>query len=107
MTVNKPNDIYKVIADPNRRVILDLLLEKERSVQELTPHLNITIGAVSQHLQILRQHDLVTREKRGKQRIYRLRPDRLQEIDRWLSQYRQFWSDRLERFGEYLNRKDT
>lgn len=96
-------DVYRVIAEPNRRVILDLLLEGERSVQELTPHLNISLGAISQHLQILRKSGLVTRENRGKQRIYSIRPDRLREVDEWINRYRRFWSSRLARFGEFLD----
>lgn len=107
MPENNHGDVYRAIADPNRRIILDLLLESERPVQDLAPHLNMTLGAVSQHLQVLWRSGLVTREQRGKQRIYRVRPDRLREVDEWIGRYRKFWSGRLRKFGDYLDEQET
>ena len=101
---NKELDIYRVIADPNRRKILELLQEEERPVRALQPHLQITMGAISQHLQLLLRSGLVSRTKDGKQRIYRLQARNLQEIDDWLDQFRNFWEDRLDRLGVYLDK---
>lgn len=101
---NKELDIYRVIADPNRRKILELLHEKERSVQAFQPHLPITLGAISQHLQLLLRSGLVSRSKHGKQRIYRLQARNLQEVDDWLDQFRNFWEGRLDRLGVYLDK---
>lgn len=102
---NKELDIYRVIADPNRRKILELLQEEERPVRALQPHLHITLGAISQHLQLLLRSGLVSRTKDGKQRIYRLQARNLQEIDEWLTQFRSFWEDRLDRLGVYLDKR--
>lgn len=103
MIQNKQLDVYRVVAEPNRRKILELLQEEDRAVQALEPHLSITLGAISQHLQLMHRSGLVSRTKRGKQRIYHLEADRLREIDDWLHQFRGFWENRLDRFGEYLD----
>jgi len=97
-------DVYRMIADPNRRKILELLQEEEQAVQSLQPHLSITMGAVSQHLQLLHRSGLVSRTKRGKQRIYRLEASKLREIDSWLSRFSSFWESRLDRLGTYLDK---
>jgi len=102
---NKQVDIYRVIADPHRRKILELLKDEERAVQALQPHLPITLGAISQHLQLLHRSGLVSRTRHGKQRIYRLEAERLQEIDDWLRGFRSFWEDRLDGLGAYLDKK--
>ena len=101
---NKGLDLYRVIADPNRRKILELLKKEERSVQAFQPHLPITLGAISQHLQMLLRSGLVSRTKQGKQRIYRLEARNLQEIDQWLEQFRNLWEGRLDRLGVYLDK---
>jgi len=78
---NNQLDVYRMIADPTRRKILELLREQERPVQSLQSHLPITLGAISQHLQLLHRSGLVSRTRRGKQRIYRLEARNLDEID--------------------------
>ena len=106
MKENNQLDVYRVIADPNRRKILELLSEKEHSVQAFQPHFDITLGAISQHLQLLHRAGLVSRTRRGKHRIYRLETRNLQQVDEWLNQFRRFWEDRLDRLGIYLDGKD-
>ncbi|MDX1406257.1 MAG: metalloregulator ArsR/SmtB family transcription factor [Woeseiaceae bacterium] len=103
MIENKELDVYKVIAEPNRRKILELLQEADRSVTGLKTHLPITLGAISQHLQLMHRSGLVSRIKRGKQRIYHLEASRLREVDDWLHRFRGFWEDRLDRLGDYLD----
>jgi DNA-binding transcriptional ArsR family regulator len=103
MIQGESSDVYKAIADPNRRRILELLREKDRSVLALGSHLPITTGAVSQHLQLLLRSGLVSRTKQGKQRIYRLEAKRLRDVDAWLDEFRAFWEDRMDRFGLYLD----
>jgi len=97
-------DTFHAIADPNRRRLLDLLREREQSVQQLVPHLGITVGGVSQHLKILRESGLVKRRKQGRFCYYRAEPLALRDIDDWIEQYRHFWSGRLKRLGRYLDR---
>jgi DNA-binding transcriptional ArsR family regulator len=100
---NNQLDIYRAIAEPNRRKILELLQTEDRAVQSLQPHLGITLGAVSQHLQLLLRSGLVSRTKLGKQRIYRLEAQRLREVDAWVNQFQGFWQDRLDKLGLYLD----
>lgn len=100
---SKLPDVFHAIADSNRRRLLDLLREEERCVQDLVPHLRITLGAVSQHLKILLETGLVTRRKQGRHRFYRTRPEALREVHDWTAQYRAFWESRLDRLGEYLD----
>lgn len=97
-------DVYRVISDPNRRKILELLHEGDRPVQSFQPHLNITLGAISQHLQLMRRVGVVSRSKVGKQRFYHLEAERLREVDDWLSRFRKFWKNRMDRLGDYLDR---
>ncbi|NKB59568.1 MAG: metalloregulator ArsR/SmtB family transcription factor [Alphaproteobacteria bacterium] len=103
---SKGLDVYHAIADGSRRRLLELLSGQERSVQELMPHFDVTIGAVSQHLQILLASGLVARRRQGQFRFYRASPQALKEVYEWTEQYRQFWETRLDRLGEYLDRSD-
>ena len=95
-------DVYHAIADGNRRHLMELLSERELSVQELLPHFDVTLGAVSQHLQILLESGLVTRRKEGRYRIYRARPQALREVHDWTDRYREFWESGLDRLSDYL-----
>ena len=98
-------DVYHAIADGNRRKLLDLLCERERSVQELMPYFDVTTGAVSQHLKILLATGLVTRRKQGRFRFYRANAGALEEVHAWTEQYRRFWESSLDRLGDYLDKK--
>lgn len=99
----KHADVFHAIGDPNRRKLLDLLRDEERSVQALVPHLDITFGAVSQHLKILHQCGLVVRRKEGRFRFYRARPKALKRVYDWTARYRRFWESRLVRLEKYLD----
>lgn len=96
-------DVFHAISDPNRRVILDLLCAKERPVQEIVEHFDMTFQGVSQHLGILAEAGLVQRRKAGRYRYYRARSEALKEVYDWVSQYRRFWNRKLDRLGEYLD----
>lgn len=102
----RPTDVYHAISDPNRRKLLDLLAARERSVQELVPHLNVTVGAVSQHLKVLRDSGLVSRRKEGRRRYYRAEAAGLREVHQWTERYRAFWENRLDALGRYLDRSE-
>lgn len=95
-------DVYTAIADPTRRRILDLLAEDGRSVTALAEPFEMSRPAVSQHLRVLREAGLVSEQRAGRQRIYRLAPDGLREVDLWLGSYRRFWHTKLAALGEYL-----
>lgn len=96
-------DVYRAIADPTRRRMLELLAMEERSVQELVPHFDVTIGAISQHLKVLLETRLVVRRSQGRFRYYRARPEPLREIHDWTEQVQRFWESRLDRLGSYLD----
>src|SRR4051812_11879495 len=89
-------DVLAVVAEPMRRRILDLLLEQDRAVGELVDELGISQPGVSKHLRILREAELVEARADGQRRVYALRPERLAELDAWLTPYRRFWADRLD-----------
>ena len=100
---SKALDVYHAIAEPKRRRLLELLHERECTVQELVPHLGVTIGAVSQHLKILLASGLVARRRQGRFRYYRARGDALKEVHEWTERYRKFWESRLDQLGRHLD----
>src|SRR5215204_6879447 len=98
---------FAVLAEPNRRRILDELCQGERSVGELVEHLSLSQPAVSKHLRVLREAQLVTSRIDKQHRRYRLQPDPLAEIDDWLEPYRQFWADKLDALESYLDEEEA
>jgi DNA-binding transcriptional ArsR family regulator len=96
------NDVYAAIAAPVRREILSRLAEGELPVTELASTFEMSLSAISQHLAILRDANLVTIEKRGRQRVYRVNPEPLGHVAQWLSFYEGFWTDRFKRLSKYL-----
>ena len=95
--------VFDVVAEPNRRRILDLLRDDPRAVGELVDALALSQPAVSKHLRVLRNAGVVEVRARGQQRVYRLRPEPLQEIDEWLAPYREAWSRRLDALEKHLD----
>ena len=95
--------LFDVIAEPNRRRILDLLLERERPVGDLVAALSVGQPAVSKHLRVLRDAGLVESRTRAQQRVYRVRAEPLRSIDSWLAPYRAQWSDRLDDLERHLD----
>jgi DNA-binding transcriptional ArsR family regulator len=94
---------FEVLAEPNRRRILELLRVEERPVSELVRELSVSQPAVSKHLRVLREAGLVTVRPDAQRRVYRVSPEPLREMDRWLEPYRQLWSGRLDRLEEHLD----
>jgi DNA-binding transcriptional ArsR family regulator len=76
-------DVYKAIADPTRRAMLDLLAERERPVEDLVARFGVTWSAISQHLSVLHDAGLVTRRADGRRRLYRANPDPLKTVNAW------------------------
>ena len=97
---------FAVVAEPNRRAILSLLLSSERSVGELERKLRLSQPAVSKHLRVLRDAGFVESRVEAQQRVYRLRPEPLMELDEWLAPFRRFWSKRVDDLERYLDRMD-
>ena len=99
------DSVFHAIADPNRRHLMDLLADGEKSVQELARNFDITLAAVSQHLAVLLDSRLVARRASGRQRLYRLDAAPLHIVDEWTSRHRRFWQSRLTRLRAYLDKE--
>ncbi len=97
------NGIFEVLAEPNRRRILDLLREEEQPVGELVHRLGLSQPSVSKHLRVLRDAGLVTVRVQAQRRCYRLRPQPLAELDGWLAPYRHLWAASLDALEEHLD----
>lgn len=95
---------FELLAEPNRRRILDLLRDGERPVGELVKRLSMSQPAVSKHLRVLRDSGLVDVRVDAQRRVYRLRPEPLREVDAWIEPYRQLWDQRLDRLERHLQR---
>ncbi len=93
---------FDVLAEPNRRLILDLLRSRERPVGELVAELRISQPAVSKHLRILRDGGFVDVRVDGQRRLYRLRSEPLRDLDAWLAPYRHLWSSSLDDLERHL-----
>ena len=94
--------IYEALADPTRRRILDLLLQRPHLVGELSVLLNISQPGVSKQLRVLREAGLVSVRQDAQRHWYELNIDALQEFIEWLESYRGLWEERLDRLGDYL-----
>ncbi len=100
-------DVFRAIADPTRRALLDLLAGQEHSVAALGKRFEMSQPAISQHLRVLREARLVRERKLGRQRMYRLDPEPLREAYDWLGHYERFWREKLLALGEHLRKTDT
>jgi DNA-binding transcriptional ArsR family regulator len=97
--------VFRALADPTRRTLMSLLCERARSVRELTSEFEITQSAVSQHLKILRDAEIVSERKVGRLRVYAFNPEPLLIARAWLTDHTEFWQSRLENLGAHLRSK--
>ncbi len=95
--------MFEVLAEPNRRRILDELRAGDRAVNDLVASLGLSQPLVSKHLRVLREAGLVEAMVDGQRRVYRLTAEPLQEIDEWLTPYRAAWARRLDALGRHLD----
>ncbi|HTU48330.1 MAG TPA: metalloregulator ArsR/SmtB family transcription factor [Bryobacteraceae bacterium] len=96
--------MFEVIAEPNRRAILSLLVSSQQSVGEIERQLRMPQPAVSKHLRVLRDAGFVESTVDAQRRLYRLKPEPLQEIDAWLAPFRRFWSAHVDALERHLDR---
>ena len=94
---------FDVLAEPNRRRILDILRVREQPVQELVDALALSQPAVSKHLRVLRDAGLVDARTDAQRRIYRVRTEPLRAIDEWLAPYRELWTGALADLERHLD----
>jgi DNA-binding transcriptional ArsR family regulator len=98
--------VFEIIAEPNRRAILSLLVSSEQSVGEIERQLRMTQPTVSKHLRVLREAGFVESTVNAQRRLYRLKPGPLQEVDTWLAQFRRFWSAHVDALERHLDRME-
>lgn len=94
---------FSALAEPNRLDIVDLLLKGPLSVGEIAEKLKLNQPQTSKHLRVLSNAGLVEVQNAANRRIYRLRTEPLQELDKWLDSYRREWEARMDRLDDYLN----
>lgn len=98
--------VLDAVTEPGRRRILELLRDRERLVGDLVDELGLAQPTVSKHLRVLRDVGLVEARPDAQRRWYRLRPEPLQELDRWLAPYRQLWAQRLDDLERHLDQME-
>jgi DNA-binding transcriptional ArsR family regulator len=97
---------FEIIAEPNRRAILSLLVSSQRSVGEIERQLRMPQPTVSKHLRVLREAGFVESTVDAQRRLYRLKPEPLQEVDDWLAPFRRFWAAHVDALERHLDRTD-
>jgi len=96
--------VFEVIAEPNRRAILSLLASSQQSVGEIERRLRMPQPTVSKHLRVLREAGFVESTVDAQRRLYRLKPEPLQEVEAWLVPFRRFWSAHVDALERHLDR---
>jgi len=104
--IKRVESVFEVIAEPNRRAILSLLVSSPRSVGEMERQLRMPQPTVSKHLRVLREAGFVESTIDAQRRLYRLKPEPLREVDSWLAPFRRFWSAHVDALERHLDRMD-
>jgi DNA-binding transcriptional ArsR family regulator len=97
---------FEIIAEPNRRAILSLLASSQQSVGEIERRLRMTQPTVSKHLRVLRDAGFVESTVDAQRRLYRVKPESLQEVEAWLAPFRRLWSAHVDALERHLDRID-
>lgn len=101
--IHPVESVFEVIAEPNRRAILSLLVTSQQSVGQIERRLRMSQPTVSKHLRVLREAGFVESTVDAQRRLYRLRPAPLQEVDAWLAPFRSYWSAHVDALERYLD----
>ncbi len=104
--IKRVESVFEIIAEPNRRAILSLLVSSQQSVGEMERQLRMPQPTVSKHLRVLREAGFVESTVAAQHRLYRLKPEPLQEVDAWLAPFRRFWSAHVDALERHLDRMD-
>jgi len=96
--------VFAILAEPNRRAILDLLVASEQSVGDIERRLRMPQPTVSKHLRVLREAGFVASTVDAQRRLYRLKPEPFQEVEAWLAPFRRFWSRHIDALERHLDR---
>ena len=98
--------VFQIIAEPNRRAILSLLVSSQQSVGEIERQLRMPQPTVSKHLRVLREAGFVESTVDAQRRLYRLKPEPFRQVNAWLDQFRRFWSPYVDALERHLDRMD-
>ena len=104
--IKSMESVFEIIAEPNRRAILSLLVSSQQSVGEIERRLGMPQPTVSKHLRVLREAGFVESTVDAQRRLYHLKPGPFEEVDAWLAQFRRFWSDHVDALERHLDRMD-
>ena len=96
-------DVFQAIADPTRRAIIALIAIQAMTPNAIAEHFDTTRQAISKHLRILTECELVEQKHEGREIYYQLEIDKMKEIDKWLEQFRQIWETRFQQLDELLS----
>jgi len=102
--IRSVESVFEIIAEPNRRAILSLLVSSEQSVGEIERQLGMPQPTVSKHLRVLREAGFVESTVDAQRRLYRLKPEPFHEVEAWLAPFRQFWSRHVDALERHLDR---
>jgi DNA-binding transcriptional ArsR family regulator len=106
MYIRGMESVFEIIAEPNRRAILSLLVSSQQSVGEIERRLHMPQPTISKHLRVLRDAGFVESTVDAQRRLYRLKAEPLQEVDAWLAPFRRFWSAHVDALERHLDRMD-
>ena len=95
-------DIFQAIADPTRRAIITLIALQAMTPNAIAEHFDTTRQAVSKHLRILTECELIKQEQKGREIYYQLEIDKMKEIDKWLERFRKIWENRFDNLDKLL-----
>ena len=95
-------DLFHAIADPTRRAILVLIATQAMTPNALAEHFDSSRQAVSKHIKVLTESELVTQAKQGREIYYQLNPKKMRELDEWVSQFKALWEDRFDQLDQLL-----
>ncbi|HLP10913.1 MAG TPA: metalloregulator ArsR/SmtB family transcription factor [Flavobacteriales bacterium] len=95
-------DVFQAIADPTRRAILTLIAAQAMTPNALAEHFDCSRQAVSKHIKILTECEMVKQEQQGREIYYTLESEKMKEIDKWLEQFRQLWETKFNQLDDVL-----
>jgi DNA-binding transcriptional ArsR family regulator len=97
--------LFHALANRTRRALMRRLAEKPARVNELAAHYDISVNAISKHLMVLEEAGLIARRREGHAQMLELTPSALRSADAWMGDYRRFWSEKLDRFADFMEGK--
>jgi DNA-binding transcriptional ArsR family regulator len=96
------HDVFSAIGEPKRRALIEQLVLKSMTVNELVDTMQWPQPMVSKHLGVLKEVNIVTERKQGRFRLYRIRPEELRPIQEWIHQFEKYWGNTLDQLDNYL-----